>query len=58
MLATLNSLRPRLPGYLSERLKEFERAPEKFQPAALPEAPPGQPIGEEECARPLLPSVP
>ena len=58
VLAALNLLRPRLPGYLAQRLREFERAPEKFQPAVLLEAPPGQPIGEDECARPLLPSVP
>jgi hypothetical protein len=57
MLATLTSLRPRLPGYLAHRLQEFERAPERFQSAVVAEAPPGQPIGEEECARPILPSV-
>jgi len=57
VLATLEALRPRLPGYLAHRLQEFERAPEKFQSAALVEAPPGQPIGEEECARPVLPAL-
>ena len=57
VLATLTSLRLRLPGYLARRLQDFERAPEKFQSVALAEAPPGQPIGEEECARPLLPSL-
>jgi len=57
VVATLTSLRPRLPVYLARRLQDFERAPEKFQSAALAEAPPGQPIGEEECARPLLPSL-
>lgn len=57
VLATVESLRPRLPAYLTHRLQEFERAPEKFQSEAVVEAPPGQPIGEEECARPLLPSL-
>jgi hypothetical protein len=52
---TLGLLRPRLPDYLLLRLQTFERAPEKFQPTPLAEAPPGQPIGEDECARPILP---
>jgi hypothetical protein len=30
------------------RIDAFERDPEKFAPAARPQAPPGQPIGEEE----------
>ncbi len=55
VLATLQSMRPRLPEYLVRTLQNFERAPEKFQPPPLTEAPPGQPIGEEDCARPLLP---
>jgi hypothetical protein len=58
VIGTLESLRPRLPEYLVRTLQNFERAPEKFQPAILTEAPPGQPIGEGDCARPLLPSVP
>jgi hypothetical protein len=58
VMATLAALRPRLPAYLARMLQDFERAPEKFQLAPLAEAPPGQPIGEEDCARPLLPSVP
>jgi hypothetical protein len=56
VLATLTYLRPRLPEYLARTLQSFERSPEKFQPAAVAEAPPGQPIGEDDCARPLLPS--
>jgi hypothetical protein len=58
VLATIASLRTRLPAYLAHRLQDFERAPEKFQSVVLAEAPPGQPIGEDECARPLLPSLP
>jgi hypothetical protein len=54
VLASLTSLR--LPAYLAHRLQDFQRAPEKFQSPVLAEAPPGQPIGEDECARPLLPS--
>jgi hypothetical protein len=57
VLSTLAFLRPRLPEYLARTLQNFERAPEKFQPAPLAEPPPGQPIGEEDCARPLLPMV-
>jgi len=57
VIATVQSLRPRLPDYLARMLQSYERAPEKFQPAPLAEAPPGQPIGEEECARPILPTV-
>ncbi len=55
VVATLQSIRPRLPEYLARILQNFERAPEKFQPPPLTEAPPGQPIGEEDCVRPLLP---
>ncbi len=54
---TLVTLRARLPGYLARGLQAFERAPEKFQPAPIIEAPPGQPIGDDECARPILPLV-
>ncbi len=57
VIETLSGLRTRLPGYLARRLQEFERAPEKFQAAPIAEAPPGQPIGEEECAQPMLPRV-
>jgi hypothetical protein len=53
VIQTLSSLR--LPSYLALRWQVFERAPEKFQPEPLAEAPPGQPIGEAECARPILP---
>jgi hypothetical protein len=56
MLATLETLQPRLPSYLVHKMQEFERAPEKFQSVPIAAPPPGQPIGEEECARPLLPS--
>ncbi len=55
ILATLRSLRPKLPEPLARTLGNFERAPEKFKPAPMAEAPPGQPIGDEDCARPLLP---
>ena len=48
VLATLTSLRPRLPEYLARTLATFERSPEKFQPAPMAEAPPGQPIGEDD----------
>jgi len=53
-IETLDGLRAKLPGYLVRRLQAFERAPEKFQAEPIPEAPPGQPIGEDECARPVL----
>ena len=53
-LETLDGLRAKLPGYLTRRLQVFERAPEKFQAEPIAEAPPGQPIGEDECARPIL----
>ena len=58
VLSTLTSMRPRLPEYLARTLQTFERAPEKFQPASLAEAPPGQPIGEDNCVRPVLPNTP
>lgn len=48
VLETLDGLRPKLPDYLTRRLAAFERAPEKFQAMPIAEAPPGQPIGDDE----------
>ena len=53
---TLTAQRSRLPSYALRLLQDFEREPKGFQLPAAPEAPPGQPIGQDdECARPILP---
>lgn len=41
-----------LPGYLRDRVREFNRDPEKFKPAPEVEPPPGQPIGEVDFQQP------
>jgi hypothetical protein len=58
LLAAIASLRRLFPEPLDRVWRNFEQDPGKFKPAPVAEAPPGQPIGEEECARPLLPSLP
>lgn len=54
-LAFLESNKGRWPSSLAHLLNEYERAPEKFKLAPLVTPPPGQPIGEEECVRPVMP---
>ena len=58
LLAAIASLSRLFPEPLARVWRNFEQDPGKFKPAPVAEAPPGQPIGEEECARPLLPSLP
>jgi hypothetical protein len=58
LLAAIASLRQLFPEPLARVWRNFEQDPSKFKPAPVADAPPGQPIGEEECARPLLPSLP
>jgi hypothetical protein len=51
----LQASRSRLPVNLSRLLNDYERNPDKFKPAPLVAPPPGQPIGEDVCVRPILP---
>jgi len=44
--------RNRLPATLSRQLAAFERNPKEFKLPQPPSAPPGQPIGEDDCGFP------
>jgi Met-zincin/Domain of unknown function (DUF5117) len=51
-LSALESAKTRLPVYVRHLLDEFNRDPKNFQLPQISPAPPGQPIGEEECGMP------
>jgi hypothetical protein len=55
-LGALESAKARLPLYVRHLLDEFERDPKNFQMPPINPAPPGQPIGDEECGMLPLPA--
>ena len=55
VVAWLQTERSRLPSPLIRQLSEYEKNPKEFRIPSIPDPPPGQPIGEDECVIPSLP---
>jgi hypothetical protein len=49
VMSWFQAQRSRLPAILSRQLATFERNPKEFKLPVPPTAPPGQPIGEDDC---------
>jgi hypothetical protein len=54
--ASIQSIARRLPANLARMVTDFNQYPDRFKPTPVEDAPPGQPIGQDDdCARPILP---
>ncbi|HEY3927096.1 MAG TPA: hypothetical protein VGL89_01865, partial [Candidatus Koribacter sp.] len=53
-LGFLHTHRSRLPLYAQGLLERFDKDPKEFLPTPEALIPPGQPIGEDDCAAPAL----
>ncbi len=54
--SSLQAINSRLPANLVRMVNDFNQYPDRFKSTPVADAPPGQPIGEDDdCARPVLP---